>query len=117
MRLGLALAASLSLGCGAQEKDTSDSGSAEASCGHEIKVTWETGGQALFRGRCCSCHSSTATERFGAPEYLNYDTYEGVQEAAHAIRQAALWDQVMPPGYPLSEEEQETLESFLDCGL
>jgi uncharacterized membrane protein len=115
MRPSLALAAALSLSCGPPEQSPEDS--AEASCGHDIKVTWETGGQALFRGRCCSCHSSTATERYGAPEYLNYDTYEGVQEAAHAIRQAALWDQVMPPGYPLSDEDQEVLESFLDCGL
>ena len=115
MKQWLVLHAFLSLACSPDEARPLNSG--EGSCGHEVKVTWETGGQALFRSRCCSCHSSTTAERYGAPEYLNYDSYEGVEEAAHAIRQAALWDQVMPPGYPLSEEEQEVLESFLDCGL
>ena len=86
-------------------------------CTHEVIYTWESGIDGLFRGRCTSCHSSTTADRWGAPEYLNYDTLEGVIEAQHAIRQAALCDQVMPPGYPLVAEEQEMLSSFLDCGI
>lgn len=88
-----------------------------ADCGHTYVVTWESGGESLFRSYCVSCHSSSAVDRHGAPEYLNYDTLEGVSEARHAIREAALWDQVMPPGYPLEEEQREVLASFLDCGL
>lgn len=95
-----------------------DSGDAEAAdCGHEAAITWSGGGEGFFATNCWSCHSSTTQNRYGAPEYLNYDTYEGVKEAATNIRQAALWDQVMPPGYPLDEANRETLESFLDCGL
>ena len=110
LMVGLAL-----IGCG--DGEPQDSGKNDACSQHAVAVTWEGGGEAFFRTRCCSCHSSTAPYRYGAPEYLNYDTFEGVQEAVHAIQQAALWDQVMPPGLPLSAEEQELLESFLDCGL
>lgn len=97
----------------APDADTADT----AGCGHEVLITWETGGEALFLSYCRSCHSSAASDRHGAPEYLNYDTLESVRAAEHNIRQAALWDQVMPPGYPLSDEDRETLASFLDCGL
>lgn len=88
-----------------------------ATCAHEVPITWETGGEAFFLSWCRSCHSESASDRHGAPEYLNYDTLESVRAAEHNIRQAALWDEVMPPGYPLAAEERETLASFLDCGL
>ena len=96
---------------------STDDTAAEADCAHDYVYTWEGGAQSLFRSRCTSCHSSTTEERWGAPEYLNYDTLDGVIEAQHAIRQAALWDEVMPPGYPLVDEERAILESFLDCGI
>ena len=94
-----------------------DTGADTAACGHEVPITWENGGEALFLSYCRSCHSEGTSDRHGAPDYLNYDTLEGVRAAARNIRQAALWDQVMPPGYPLSDEDSETLASFLDCGL
>lgn len=94
-----------------------DTAADTAPCPHERVVTWAEGGEAFFLSYCRSCHSETASDRHGAPEYLNYDTLESVRAAAHNIRQAALWDQVMPPGYPLGEAERETLASFLDCGL
>lgn len=103
----------LLLACGAGASDGPDT----ADCAHDYVVTWESGGESLFRSYCVSCHASSAVDRHGAPEYLNYDTLEGVREASHAIREAALWDQVMPPGYPLEEEQREVLASFLDCGL
>lgn len=106
------LLALLLAGC-TDPSDTADT----AACDHDVVVTWETGGEAFFLTWCRSCHSETAADRHGAPEYLNYDTLEGVRAAEHNIRQAALWDEVMPPGYPLAAEERETLGSFLDCGL
>ncbi len=93
--------------------DTADT----AGCVNGPIVTWESGGESFFRSYCVSCHSSQAIDRHGAPEYLNYDTLDGVREARHSIREAALWDQVMPPGYPLEEEQRAILSSFLHCGL
>lgn len=94
-----------------------DSGETAEGCAHENVVTWDNGGEDLFLTWCRSCHSETTGDRHGAPEYLNYDTLDEVRAAQHNIRQAALWDQVMPPGYPLGEEDWETMASFLDCGL
>lgn len=108
----LLLLVGLGAGCAGGGGDSADTG-----CAHEHVITWENGGESFFRSYCVSCHSSEAPDRHGAPEYLNYDTLDGVREARRNIRQAALWDQVMPPGYPLDEEQREILASFLDCGL
>ena len=96
--------------------DSSDSNDTSG-CDHSFVVTWENGGEGFFRSNCTSCHSSTSADRHNAPDYLNYDTLEDVREAEHAIRQAALWDEVMPPGLPLEDDDRAILESFLDCGL
>lgn len=104
----------LLLACAGEPAETGDG---DACAEHEVEITWESGGEALFRSYCVSCHSSETADRHGAPEYLNYDTLDGVREARHAIREAALWDQVMPPGYPLDEEQRAILASFLDCGF
>ncbi len=115
----LALASALTLLPACKEEDPVDSGliAEDAACEHEVLVTWEHGGKSFFLSHCTSCHSTTSPNRWGAPEYLNYDTLDGVVEAQHNIRQAALWDEVMPPGYPLEDDEREVLASLLDCGL
>lgn len=104
----------LLLACGGAQDSGLDT---DACAAHDVAITWESGGEAFFLTWCRSCHSETAADRHGAPEYLNYDTLDSVRGAAHNIRQAALWDQVMPPSYPLDDENREILSSFLDCGL
>lgn len=110
-RLSLVLALA---GCAEGDDSAADTAACAA---HDAHVTWESGGESFFLTWCRSCHSESAEDRHGAPEYLNYDTLDGVRGAAHNIRQAALWDQVMPPSYPLDDEQREILWSFLDCGL
>ena len=77
--------------------------------------TWEGFGEGFFRTWCRSCHSATTPDRRGAPEALDYDTYEQVVAGAETIRDAVLVRGSMPLGGGVHADDLDQLEAFLDC--
>ncbi|MCP4806071.1 MAG: hypothetical protein GY913_06585 [Proteobacteria bacterium] len=77
--------------------------------------TWHHFGEGFFRTWCQSCHSSTTPDRSGAPEALDYETYDQVLAGADTIRDAVLVRGSMPLGGGVYPQDLELLEAFLDC--
>lgn len=77
--------------------------------------TWTGFADGFFRTWCQSCHSSTSVDRNGAPEALDYETYDQVIAGAAAIRSAVLDRGAMPLGGGVYSEDLASLEAFLDC--
>ncbi|MCP4806074.1 MAG: hypothetical protein GY913_06600 [Proteobacteria bacterium] len=77
--------------------------------------TWAGFGEGFFTTWCQSCHSATTPYRAGAPDALDYDTYEQVVNGAASIRDAVLTRGSMPLGGGVYPYDLEQLEAFLDC--
>lgn len=83
----------------------------------ELAVTWENWGAGFFAGYCRTCHSSTTTNRRGAPVGVDFDSVGLVRDYADAIRVTTLELQEMPVGGGVQEDELILLDRFLRCGL
>ncbi len=75
----------------------------------------EATGQQLIVSNCTSCHSAQlgAGQRSSAPEGVNFDTEGDIQRWATQIRDTTLVRKTMPPGAPLQECAQLTLDAYL----
>lgn len=100
-------------GAPALPQDTGDGGP----CDGLPNVTWNGWAQGFFRGYCTSCHSQTASDRWGAPEGIDFDTEADVVGRAAQIQSAVLERQSMPVGGGVVEADLELLRIYLDCGL
>ena len=61
-----------------------------SSCGAEDHpVTWDGYTRGFFLTYCAACHSSSATERYGAPEGVDFDTPQQVLDQAERVRARA----------------------------
>ena len=85
--------------------------------------TWNLDVGPIIVSRCGGCHSESPTG--GAPSSFRLDIYsqteggggtDGAFEKKERIRVRALESKTMPPGGPLSSEEQITLQRWLDAG-
>lgn len=94
-----------------------DTGSDTSACADAPQVTWESFGQGFFENYCRSCHSSTAQNRYGAPEGLDFDTEAQVQQYESLVRATVLEDASMPVGGGVFVDDLTLLEIYLDCGL
>lgn len=68
---------------------------------------------------CTNCHASTLTgaDRMGAPEGVDYDTYEAaVANADAAVEEVAEGKMPYPDGSGVSEEEKQSLYAWVECG-
>ena len=105
------------------DADVQDSGAdsggtpADAACADAYDVTWANWANGFFLTYCRSCHSSTTSDRRGAPEGLDYDTLAQVEQGAAAIENAVLVDERMPVGGGVYEDDLTLLRDFLTCGL
>jgi hypothetical protein len=80
--------------------------------------TWGTFAQAWFASYCTRCHSSTATNRNGAPVGYDWDQYAKVQQYAAAIRDAVGVSIFMPLDAPMPTcAERQRLVRWIDAGL
>lgn len=80
--------------------------------------TWATFAQGFFASYCTSCHSSTATNRNGAPVGYDWDVESSVQAHAGMIRDAVGVSIFMPPGNPMPTcDERKRLVRWIDAGL
>lgn len=102
--------------------------------GCETLITWDGFAQGFFRDWCTACHSSALVgdARIGAPEGMNFDTYEGVipfrdrmlvravAEARDTADTGAEGDvdlSPMPPAGGVAPEDITYFEEWLTCGM
>lgn len=96
--------------CGTDQIDSGDS-----ACQTRSAYQWEYFGEPFFMTYCLSCHSVASPERFGAPEGINFDSYDDVAAQSALIRDSVLIRQSMPKGGGVSEDDRMALKIFLDC--
>lgn len=102
------------LACG-EEPQTVDS-SADP-CDSALPVTWNNWADGFFASYCRACHSVNTQDRYGAPEGVDFDTLEDVQQWEERIRVRTLEEQDMPVGGGVYEEDLALLETWLECGI
>ncbi|MGC6418489.1 MAG: c-type cytochrome domain-containing protein [Bradymonadia bacterium] len=107
MKRAVVLICSLSLfGCPGFGTKTMDN------FGPDGDVTFENSVKALLAERCVSCHSDPPVA--GAPNALV--TYDQAYAARIRIVERSVRELTMPPGAPLSAEEQATLLKWVETG-
>ena len=79
-------------------------------------VTWEGFAEGFFTTYCRSCHSAGLSERYGAPEGVNFDTEAEVWDQEERVRSRLLEAGDMPPGGGVVAGDLELIERYLDCG-
>ena len=78
---------------------------------------WTHWGSPFFRTWCSGCHGAEAPERYGAPEWLVFDTEAQVYTHRDVIRSSVLERQSMPLGGGLPTQEAASLDLFLRCAF
>lgn len=85
-------------------------------CAEVPVVTWANFGEAFVTHECQGCHASTATERYGAPEDVSFDTVEQVWAQADLVLLVAAGETpTMPPRGGVEEDDQQRLRWWLEC--
>jgi uncharacterized membrane protein len=103
----------LLLACSGQKESVLDSGL----CAAAPVETWANFGEAFVTQSCQSCHSSTQSNRQGAPEEVTFDTADQVWALSdRVLARAAAEPPTMPPQGGTSEEDRERLRIWLSCG-
>ena len=111
------------LSCQKGEQDSTDSAeeflSPDTGVCQQIDYlpSWQGWAQGFFLTWCTSCHSEAASERYGAPVGVDFDTEEQVRTQAALIHWVVLEEESMPKGGGLYEEDQALLDVYLSCGL
>ena len=79
---------------------------------------YELAAEPVLTTWCTPCHSSAmdADSRQGAPEDVNFDSYEGASAHADAIVQWAVEAREMPPAGEVPEGELDQLGAWVACG-
>ena len=129
------LASMVFFGCGAEkssddavleetvvEQDTAiqqDTGNEAppSDCDIPAGLNWSNWGRSFFRTWCSGCHGAAAPDRYGAPEWLVFDTEAQVFGHRAMIRSSVLDAESMPLGGGLPGEESELLDLYLRCVL
>jgi hypothetical protein len=87
-------------------------------CTDAPTVTYDSFGRGFLKESCETCHSSTASDRHGAPDEVVLDN---VEEAwawkDRIIARAAVEPPTMPPQGGTSPEDREKLRIWLGCGV
>ena len=86
-------------------------------CDSSPSVTWDNWGQGFFTTHCQGCHASTAPDRYGAPEGVDFDNLADLRQWHDRVRVRVLDEEDMPPAGGISEDELFLLGVLLDCGL
>lgn len=71
-------------------------------------VTYSQVAARIFTPQCVRCHGNSGG--------VNLSTYSDVTQNLSRVEQAALTDQVMPPGSPLSASDQSLLQEWINEG-
>lgn len=91
-------------------------------CEREVPLTYDNWGQGFLDTHCNGCHSSIIAprQRRGAPDTVNFDTYDGVLTFAERIDDRVILAKAedrsaMPPGGGPTAEELAMLHEWLEC--
>ena len=96
--------------------DTSGDTAADGLCDQGLIVTYETFGKAFLLENCNSCHASTSTARYGAPEEVHFDTIdEAWQFAGRILARAGAEPPDMPPMGGTTDDDRALLRTWLTC--
>lgn len=90
----------------------------DVECGREPALTYDNFGDSFMTRYCTACHTANyaGDDRYGAPEGVNFDTYDDVKAHARLIQAFAIGDDPpMPPGGGPSTEEKLKLSEWLTC--
>ncbi len=91
--------------------DTSDP------CSEAMTVTWNSWGRGFLTESCQGCHASTATNRYGAPEEVVFDTVDDAWAWSDRIlARAAGENPSMPPAGGVTDDDRTRLSWWLACG-
>ncbi len=102
-----------------QHADTRDSAVPHDTgiCADAGTVTWNSWGRGFLTEACQACHASTATNRYGAPEDVAFDTVDEAWTWADRILARAASDPPsMPPAGGVTEDDRTRLTWGLSCG-
>lgn len=91
----------------------------EATCRDDPPLTWENYGKGALDHHCNGCHSQfmSGENRSGAPEGVDFDTWDGAVEYAERIRIRVIESETMPPSGGLTPDERALLDEWLKCEL
>jgi len=106
----------LLLACGDKNTDTASTSVPEW-CADEIDVNYENFGEGFLLTHCQGCHSSSAPNRFGAPESVIFDTSDEVDVWRDSIYRVIFTDESMPPAGGITDDELTLVEIWLGCDL
>jgi uncharacterized membrane protein len=104
-------------GAGCSDGSTPDVDSSDTGfCGDAPVMTWDNFGDGFTTENCQSCHASSATNRYGAPEGVVFDTYEETMDQAERILIRVLDDSdTMPPQGGVTPDDMTRLAYWLEC--
>lgn len=98
-----------------------------ATCPQGSTLTYTNFGQQFMTDYCTRCHSSTATDRHGAPDDANFDTLNGVKaHSAHVDEEAGSGPDATNEGMPEDTDatnpapttaERAMLSEWIACGM
>lgn len=112
-------------------KSQSDSSTTEASsdlspseinlnddgCDEVPPVTWENWTHSLMLTHCQGCHASTASNRYGAPINIQFDTEADSIDLADRIYIRVIQTKDMPPAGGILEDDLYLLDVWLRCSV
>jgi len=103
----------LLVACGGEEEDPL--------CDVEVPLTYDNWGRGFLDTHCTGCHSSiiAPAQRRGAPDTVNFDTYDGMLSFADRVHARVVEpppeEVSMPPGGGPTTEERAMLNEWLAC--
>ena len=92
-----------------------DRDTASAALESECEITWDAWANGFFTTYCKSCHSESSSNRYDAPETINFDDLDDVREWFTRVRARTLDEETMPVGGGVPEVELMRLEIWMDC--
>lgn len=96
--------------------DTAPSTDTAGPCDDAPVVTYNNFGHGFLLTFCQGCHASAATERYGAPDTVNFDTVEAAWSWSERILARAAADEGgMPPAGGVSVDNRLLLSHWLRC--
>ena len=101
----------------ASEPISSDITLSDEGCEDAPPVTWDSWTHSLMLTHCQGCHASTASNRYGAPLGIQFDTEMDSIDLADRIYVRVLQNQDMPPAGGILEDDLYLLDVWLRCSV
>ena len=86
-----------------------------SNCDNAQFVEWNYWASGFFTTYCNGCHSVESSNRYGAPDGINFDSEADVQSRSHEIYKSVLINETMPKGGGVEQSELDNLQVYLHC--